>query len=117
MPPPDRIDLPRGALELLVLKTLSRGPAHGYAIVQAIRATSRDALSVEEGSLYPALHRMEKQGWLAAAWETTPSGRDAKVYRLSRTGRAELAQRTRRWKSMTAAVGRILGANAAGARP
>lgn len=110
MPNPERIELPRGALELLVLKTLTRGPAHGYAIVKAIQATSRDALSVEEGSLYPALHRMEKQGWVGAGWETTPSGREAKVYRLTRAGRAELARRTRRWKSMTAAVGRILAA-------
>ncbi len=103
-----RIDLPAGALELVVLKSLSRRPEHGYGLSKTIRIASEEALSIEEGSLYPALHRMERKGWIGAEWGETTTGREAKFYRLTKDGRAELRARTNRWSRMTEAVGRVL---------
>jgi transcriptional regulator len=99
----------QGSLDLLVLKLLSRrAPLHGYAIVSAIQVSSRDALRIEEGSLYPALHRMEDAGWIRAEWITKETGRRARVYRLTSAGRRQLAAEESRWRTLTTAVNRVL---------
>jgi PadR family transcriptional regulator, regulatory protein PadR len=98
-----------GTLELLVLKTLSIGPLHGYAIVREIQRRSAEVLVVEEGSLYPALHRMERYGWIDAEWGLSESNRRAKYYRLTRSGRAELKARTESWSRMSGAIAQVLG--------
>ena len=105
----DKIDLPAGALELLILTTLTRGAEHGYGLTKAIREASGRALAVEEGSLYPALHRMERHGWIEAEWDRTPSGREAKYYRLTRKGRSELKARTRPTAPVMRSQRRVLG--------
>jgi PadR family transcriptional regulator PadR len=97
-----------GTLESLVLKTLTRGPMHGYAVGRWIEHTTGQALSVEEGSLYPALYRMEKRGWIEAEWGTSELGRRAKFYRLTRKGRQQLASDTAAWMAFAAAVNAIL---------
>jgi len=104
-----RIDLPQGALELLVLRTLARRPAHGYAIVKAIGERSEHALRIEEGSLYPALHRMERHGWIESEWGVSETGRRAKFYSLSDAGRSRLAKARSAWERMTGAIGLVLG--------
>src|SRR3954471_13440123 len=102
-------DALQGSLDLLVLKILSRRPRlHGYALMTAIQATSRDVLRVEEGSLYPALHRMEEAGWIRAEWITKETGRRARVYELTAAGRKQLAAETSRWQAVTSAVNRVL---------
>lgn len=99
----------QGTLDLLVLKILSRRPRlHGYALMTAIADTSDDVLRAEEGSLYPALHRMEEAGWIHAEWVKRDSGRRTRVYELTSTGRAQLAQEERRWVTVAAAVNRVL---------
>jgi PadR family transcriptional regulator len=98
----------QGALDLLILKTLVRGPMHGYGIAQRIQQISEDALRVEEGSLYPALHRIEQQGWIAAEWRATESRRRAKYYRLSAAGRKQLAREEVNWDRISSAVAKIL---------
>ena len=104
-----RTDSLQGALDLLVLKTLSRRPRlHGYALMGAIRETSRDVLRVEEGSLYPALHRMEQAGWVRAEWTVNETGRRARVYDLTVAGRKQLAAAESRWQVLTTAVNRVL---------
>ena len=103
-------DALQGTLDLLVLKTLSRGPEHGYGIATYVQAVSDDALRVEEGSLYPALHRMEQSGWIAAEWQVTEKNRRARVYRLTRAGRARLADEARKWTRLTAGVAKVLRA-------
>jgi len=103
-------DALQGTLDLLVLKTLSRGPEHGYGIATWVQRVSEDALRVEEGSLYPALHRMEQSGWIAAAWQITEKNRRARVYRLTRAGRARLADEERKWVRLSAGVGKVLRA-------
>ena len=106
MPKPDSL---QGSLDLLVLKILSRRPRlHGYAIMTAIQERSNDVLRAEEGSLYPALHRMEEAGWIAAAWGQTDAGRKARVYSLTAAGRKQLAAEESRWQSVTSAVNRVL---------
>ena len=98
-----------GALDLLVLKVLSRRPGlHGYAIMSAIRVISDEVLRVEEGSLYPALHRMEEAGWIRASWVTKENGRRARVYRISAAGKKQLANEESRWQTVTSAVNRVL---------
>jgi transcriptional regulator len=98
-----------GALDLLVLKILSRRPRqHGYALMAAIRERSLDVLSVEEGSLYPALHRMEESGWVRAEWTTGTTGRRVRVYELTPAGQKRLASDESRWRSVSAAVSRVL---------
>lgn len=99
-----------GTLELLVLKALSFGKEHGYGIVRRIQRTSEGALLVEEGSLYPALHRMERKGWIASEWGTSDAGRRAKFYRMTRDGKGELGARTKAWERNAAAVERVLAA-------
>jgi transcriptional regulator len=105
----ERQELLPGTLEMLVLKTLAVGPLHGYAIVREIQRRSREALVVEEGSLYPALHRMERRGWIDAEWGASESNRRAKYYRLTRSGRAELRSRTASWGRLSEAIARVLG--------
>jgi transcriptional regulator len=97
-----------GTLESLVLKTLARGAMHGYAIARWIEDTTEQALAVEEGSLYPALYRMEKRGWIEAEWGTSELGRRAKFYRLTRAGRQQLASDTQAWTAFAAAVNKIM---------
>lgn len=104
-----RTDALQGSLDLLVLKLLSRRPhLHGYAIMSAIRDTSEEVLRVEEGSLYPALHRMEEAGWVRAAWINKEAGRRARIYELTPDGRRQLAAEEVRWQSVTAAINRVL---------
>jgi PadR family transcriptional regulator PadR len=106
MPKPDSL---QGSLDLLVLKVLSRRPRlHGYALMSAIQERSRDVLRVEEGSLYPALHRMEEAGWVRAEWITKDTGRRARVYELTAGGRKRLAAEEARWQEVTSAVNRVL---------
>ena len=102
-------DALQGSLDLLVLKILSKRPGlHGYALMTAIQDTSRDLLRVEEGSLYPALHRMEESGWVRAAWVARDGGRRARAYELTPAGRKQLATEESRWRTVTAAVNRVL---------
>ena len=108
MPRPKN-DILQGTLALLVLKTLSvRGPLHGYAITQHVQAGSDDLLRLEEGSLYPALHRMEQEGWLKSRWGTTDKNRDARFYALTALGRAQLAVEQGSWARLTEGVNRVL---------
>ena len=104
----NRIELLQGTLDLIVLRTLQWGPAHGYAITQSIRTNSGDVLQVETGSLYPALHRMERQGWIEAEWGTSELGRKARFYRLTAKGRKQLVTETERFAQFVAAVSPIL---------
>jgi transcriptional regulator len=106
----DSIDLLVGTLDLLVLKTLLRGPMHGYSIAESIQQTSDDVLRVEEGSLYPALHRLERRGWVDAEWGLSENNRRAKYYRLTRTGRKQLAVEVADWARLSAAIARVLAA-------
>ncbi len=106
IPKPDSL---QGSLDLLVLKILSRRPRlHGYAIMSAIQAMSREVLQVEEGSLYPALHRMEEAGWILAEWITKNTGRRARLYELTAAGKKQLGAEESRWQAVTAAVNRLL---------
>jgi len=99
----------QGSLDLLVLKTLSRRPRlHGYAIMSAIKESSGDVLRADEGSLYPALHRMEEAGWIRADWITKDTGRRARIYELTPTGKRQLADEESRWRAVTSAVNRVL---------
>ena len=103
-------DLLQGTLDLLVLKTLALGPQHGWGISQRIQQISRDVLQVNQGSLYPALHRLEQQGWVAAEWGTSEHNRQARFYRLTRAGQKQLAAETENWERLSEAVARILQA-------
>jgi transcriptional regulator len=103
-----RNDVLQGTLDLLVLKSLLRGPMHGYGIASHIERTSEDLLRVEEGSLYPALHRIEQAGWIRATWKPSETGRKAKFYQLTRTGRAQLATEEERWRRLTRGVAKLL---------
>jgi len=104
----DKSDLLQGTLDLLVLKVVALGPLHGYGISQRIRQISKDALQVQQGSLYPALHRLEKHGWLTANWSESETGRPAKFYKLSAKGRKQLAQEEENWQRLTDAITLIL---------
>jgi transcriptional regulator len=99
-----------GALDMLVLKVLADGPLHGYAIAVRLERLSNEILAVEEGSLYPALYRMESRGWLSSEWALTDTGRRARFYRLTRTGRAQLTAETASWLRLTTAVASVLDA-------
>lgn len=101
-------DALQGALDLLVLKTLSLGPQHGYGIAAHVQRASDDMLRMEEGSLYPALHRMEQAGWIGASWQVTPNNRRARVYRLTRAGQKRLSEEQDKWDRLTDGVGRVL---------
>ena len=106
------LDLVRGTLDLLILKTLTRGPMHGLAVMRWIEQTTQQALQIEEGALYPALHRMEEKGWLDAEWGYTERNRKAKFYRLTATGRKTLASQLSRWTRYTHVVGLVISAPA-----
>lgn len=108
----NRIELLQGTLDLLVLRTLTWGSQHGYAITQAIKSGSGDVLQVETGSLYPALHRLEKQGWVESEWKLTEHNQRAKFYRLTTAGRKQLASEQAQWEVMSEAIGRLLRGSA-----
>src|SRR5213593_1110388 len=103
-----RTDLMQGTLELLILKTLSRGSMHGYGIAQRIHEAVDDLLKVEDGSLYPALYRMEERGWIASEWGTSENNRRAKFYKLTRSGRQQLEAQSVNWQRISRAVKRVL---------
>ena len=102
------VDLLQGALDLLILRTLLPGPAHGHAVAKHIQRTSEDLLQVATGSLYPALHRLEAKGWVAASWELSEKGKRARYYTLTREGKKQLAAGQSRWQAFSRAVGLIL---------
>jgi len=104
----ERIELPQGTLDLLILKTLSLQPMHGWAISERLRQVSRAALQVPQGSIYPALHRLERRGWIAAEWGPSDNNRKAKYYELTKRGRKQLAAEAEQWARLTAAVGFVL---------
>ncbi|HUA60998.1 MAG TPA: PadR family transcriptional regulator [Verrucomicrobiae bacterium] len=106
--PTDRVELIQGTLDLLILRTLLPGPSHGHAIAKHIQRTSEELLQVETGSLYPALHRLEAKGWIAASWELSDKGKRARFYRLTGGGRKHLAAEQSKWQAMTRAIGLIL---------
>jgi len=106
MPKPS--DLLQGTLDLLILKSLVREPLHGWAIAKRIQLLSDEVLSVQQGSLYPALHRLENQGWISAEWKSSEHGRDAKVYELTRDGRRQLTRELESWNRLSSAVGLLL---------
>src|SRR5262247_3948640 len=105
---PEKTDLPQGTLDLLILKIVALGPVHGYAIATRLQQVSRDVVQVPQGSLYPALHRLENRGLLAAEWDQTETGREVKFYKLTRKGRSVLESETASWQRLTQAVSLIL---------
>jgi transcriptional regulator len=100
--------IPQGTLDLLILRTLEEGPSHGYAVARRIEQTTDDALRIEEGTLYPALHRMQRHGWITASWARSELGKDVKTYTLTAAGRRELRRRTDDWRHLTSAVSKVL---------
>jgi PadR family transcriptional regulator PadR len=107
--PPDRLELMQGTLDMLILRTLVLGPAHGHEIAKHIQRTTEDALQVEHGSLYPALHRLERKGWLEARWETPKGGkREFKYYRLTSAGRKRLTTEHSKWRRLVDSIGRVM---------
>jgi PadR family transcriptional regulator PadR len=107
--PVERIELPQGTLDLLILRTLALEPQHGWAISERIQQISSDVLRVQQGSLYPALHRLERRGWIKARWGTSENNRRAKYYELTKTGRKQLEVEKDAWDKLTAAVAQVLG--------
>ncbi len=106
--PIEKSDLLQGTLDMLILKIVELGPVHGYGISQRLRQISKEVLQVQQGSLYPALHRLEKRGWLAAEWGKSDNGRQAKFYKLSAKGRKQLTNEESNWHRLAGAVGHIL---------
>ena len=104
-----RVELLQGTLDLLILRTLQWGPQHGHGISVAIRSSSQDVLQIDHGSLYPALHRLERQGWVDAEWKTTENKQRAKYYRLTPAGKRQLAAAHSRWAEIVAVIARVLG--------
>jgi transcriptional regulator len=104
----NRIEVLQGTLDLLILQTLQWGPQHGHGIGQAIRANSQDALQVEHGSLYPALHRLERHGWLTSEWKTSEANRRAKYYKLTPQGKKQVIEQQSKWKQLVRAVARTM---------
>lgn len=103
-----RVELLQGTLDLLILRTLLAGPTHGHAVAKHIQRTSEDLLQVETGSLYPALHRLEAKGWVAASWELSEKGKRARFYRLTRLGRKQLAAERSKWETFSRAMALVL---------
>jgi len=112
---PTKSDLPQGTLDLLILKVIAHGPVHGYAIAQRLDQVSHGVVQVPQGSLYPALHRLEARGLLTANWKETETGHEAKFYSLTRKGRAQLQAESQSWRRLTEAVGLILRMSEGGA--
>ena len=112
----EKSDLPQGTLDLLILQIVALGPVHGYGIAQRLQQVSRDVVQVPQGSLYPALHRLENRGLLAADWKESDTGREAKFYRLTRKGRTQLETETASWRRLAEAVGLILNLAKEGAQ-
>jgi PadR family transcriptional regulator, regulatory protein PadR len=110
-----RIDLPQGTLDLLILRTLALEPLHGWAISERVQQLSSDVLRIQQGSLYPALHRLERRSWIKAHWGASENNRRAKFYELTKTGRKQLEAETDAWEKLTAAVAQVLGAVREGA--
>jgi len=108
--PSDRIELPQGTLDLLILKALALRPQHGWAVSERIQQISKDVLRVQQGSLYPSLHRLERRGWIKARWAASENNRRAKYYELTRTGRKQLEIETKAWRKLTSAVDQVLDA-------
>ncbi len=108
LPENPKSDLLQGTLDVLILKIVALGPVHGYAIAQRLQQISRDVLQVQQGSLYPALHRLEKRGWLRAEWAASETGRDARFYALTREGRRQLEDQRANWNRLSAAVTAVL---------
>jgi len=106
--PPSRVGLLQGTLELLILRSLLAGPTHGHAIAKHIQRTSEDLLQIETGSLYPALHRLEAKGWIAASWELSEKGKRARFYRLTPLGRKQLVAERSRWETFSRAMALVL---------
>jgi PadR family transcriptional regulator, regulatory protein PadR len=104
----ERIELPQGTLDLLILKTVALGPQHGWAVSERIQQVSSNALQVQQGSLYPALHRLERRGWIKAQWGISENNRKAKYYELTRSGRKQLETDTEAWRKLSAAIGHVL---------
>src|SRR5213593_5160297 len=104
----DRLDLPQGTLDLLILKSLSLGPQHGWAISERLHQVSHATLQIPQGSLYPALHRLERRGWISAEWGASDNNRRAKYYELTRAGRKQLEAETDSWRKLALAVGQVL---------
>jgi transcriptional regulator len=104
-----RLDLPQGTVDLLILRTLALGPQHGWGISERVQQTSSDLLKIQQGSLYPALHRLERRGWIKARWGTSENNRRAKYYELTKAGLRQLELETDTWKKLTAAVALVLG--------
>ena len=107
--PASRIDLPQGTLDLLILRTLALGPQHGWAVSERVQQMSSDVLQIQQGSLYPALHRLERRGWIKAHWGTSENNRRAKFYELTKSGHRQLEAEKDAWKKLTAAVAQVLG--------
>jgi PadR family transcriptional regulator, regulatory protein PadR len=101
----------KGTLDMMVLRTLATGDAHGHTIAKVIERTSEDVLEVEQGSLYPALHRIENRGWVSSYWGPSENNRKAKFYRLTSAGKKQLGRETNRWRSMARAIGLVMGEN------
>jgi transcriptional regulator len=104
----ERLELPQGTLDLLILKALALEPLHGWGVSERLEQISREALQVQQGSLYPALHRLERRGWIKAEWKITENNRKAKYYALTRVGRRRLEAETEAWRKLSAVVGRVL---------
>lgn len=104
----ERIELPQGTLDLLILRTLLSGPQHGWAISERVQQVSSEVLSIQQGSLYPALHRLERRGWIKAKWGTSENNRRAKYYELTRAGTTQLEYETETWRKLTAAIEQVL---------
>ncbi|HXN50510.1 MAG TPA: PadR family transcriptional regulator [Candidatus Acidoferrum sp.] len=106
--PPEKLDLPQGTLDLLILKTLALEPQHGWAISERVQQVSKDVLQIQQGSLYPALHRLERRGWIKARWGTSENNRRAKYYELTRAGSKQLEREESAWRKLAAAVAQVL---------
>lgn len=104
----ERIDLPQGTLDLLILRTVALGPQHGWAIAERVQQMSSDVLRIQQGSLYPALHRLERRGWIKAHWGTSDNNRRAKYYELTKSGHKQLETEKAAWEKLTAAVSQVL---------